>query len=97
MELAPALIPSSHRWHTEAVGSSTQICVSSGRCMYRMIAKSASRLARIIQILRRIRAFLCRVLELLYFEPGRHTRLGWRRLCVYGVWFGVGLTSSASL
>jgi hypothetical protein len=36
-------------------------------------------------------------LELLYFEHARYTRLGWRRLCVYGVWFGVGLTSSASL
>ena len=48
---------SSHRWQTEAVGSSPQIrCVSCWCCRYRVMAKSASRAARIIQILTRIRA-----------------------------------------
>ena len=48
---------SSHRWQTEAVGSSPQIrCVSCRCCRYRVMAKSASRAARITQILTRIRA-----------------------------------------
>jgi hypothetical protein len=42
----------SHRWHTEALGSSAQIrCVSRSFCMYRVMTKSASRAARTIQIL----------------------------------------------
>jgi hypothetical protein len=48
---------SSHRWHIEALGSSAQIrCVSLPCCMYRVMARSASRAARIIQMLMRIRA-----------------------------------------
>jgi hypothetical protein len=48
---------SSHRWHIEALGSSAQIrCVSLSCCMYRVMARSASRAARIIQMLMRIRA-----------------------------------------
>ncbi len=47
----------SHRWHTEALGSSAQIrCVSLSCCRYRVMTKSASRVARIIQMLMRIRA-----------------------------------------
>jgi hypothetical protein len=43
-----------HRWHTEAVGSSTQIAGVSRCWMYRMMTKSASKAARITQTLRRI-------------------------------------------
>jgi hypothetical protein len=47
----------SHRWHTEAVGSSIQIrSVSPRWCRYRTTAKSASRIVRTIQMLTRIRA-----------------------------------------
>jgi hypothetical protein len=47
----------SHRWHTEAVGSSTQTrSASFSCCAYRVMAKSASRAARIIQMFMRIRA-----------------------------------------
>jgi hypothetical protein len=47
----------SHRWHIEALGSSAQIrCVSLSCCRYRVITGSASRAARIIQMLMRIRA-----------------------------------------
>ena len=59
---------SSHRWQTEAVGSSPQIrCVSCWCCRYRVMAKSASRAASIIQILTRIRA-PCPRLACEYFD-----------------------------
>ena len=59
---------SSHRWQTEAVGSSPQIrCVSCWCCRYRVMAKSASRAAWIIQILTRIRA-PCPRLACEYFD-----------------------------
>ena len=51
------LLLASHRWHTEALGSSAQIrFVSWSCCRYRVMTKSASRAARIIQMLMRIRA-----------------------------------------
>jgi hypothetical protein len=47
----------SHRWHTEALGSSAQIrCVSLSCREYRVMAKRASRVPRIIQMLIRITA-----------------------------------------
>jgi hypothetical protein len=47
----------SHRWQTDAVGSSAQMrCVFLPCCAYRVMAKSASRAARIIQMFMRIRA-----------------------------------------
>ena len=49
--------PDAHRPHTEALGSSAQIrCVSLACCRYRVMTRRASRLARIIQMLMRIRA-----------------------------------------
>jgi hypothetical protein len=51
------LLLASHRWHTKALGSSAQIrSVSLLCCRYRVMTKSASKVARIIQILMRIRA-----------------------------------------
>src|SRR5262249_44075187 len=45
-----------HRWHAEALGSSAQIrCISLSCCRYRVMTRSASRAARIIQMLMRIR------------------------------------------
>jgi hypothetical protein len=47
----------SHHWHTEALGSSAQIrCVSLSCREYRVMAKRASRVPRIIQMLIRITA-----------------------------------------
>src|SRR5262249_55973597 len=47
----------SHRWHTEAVGSSAQMrCGFLPCCAYRVMAKSGSRAARLIQMFMRIRA-----------------------------------------
>ena len=46
-----------HRSHAEAVGSLAQICsVCRPSCTYRVMAKSASRVARMIQMLMRISA-----------------------------------------
>jgi hypothetical protein len=49
-----ALYISCHCLHTEAVGSARQICGVSGYRGYRVTAKSANRIARTIQMLRRI-------------------------------------------
>jgi hypothetical protein len=46
------LSPLTHRWHTDAVGSSTQMRGVSWCCMYRATTKSASRAARITQMLK---------------------------------------------
>ena len=56
---APSVKGKACRPHTEALGSSAQMrCVSCRSCKSRVVAKSASRTARTIEILMRIRATL---------------------------------------